>query len=643
MKRREFLKSAAAAVSVISVSGCSNIDLFSGKKAKEPNFIISKDPIYIITNDEPVQWILQWRPDSDHVGPVNIEIRAHNMRSINSIKWKKIESLDGGGKLIWRTPESPTYNDIAAHNKNLAVGRFEFKNGISKNKIYRFAITGIPAKVAQSSCLIRLVAQSPQADSENDKPTSHKYSLDPKAMEIGEGLVSLKAYAGPAVSLTVTSRSAPQNDGRMRIAINPVDKFGFSSVFEKARQVTISSEGEKLWAGKIKEPKIVMLKLPNKDIVRLTTEFKDTENKTTTLTSNPIWTKSQRGKIPAFGDFHWHTEISHDAMRTMDQAMLAARDYANLDFVAPGDHTPKGQSWKTLVKSCDRFNDPDTFATVYGWEQSSDNGHVNFYFTDAEHPMNPNNFNYPTEPEKYIEILPYDNFIAIPHHTNAVSYALRDDGSHYWGAYPWGKPRDSYLRQIEVMQSRGSFEREDPPAGWRAEYRNNQGSAQVALAKGHKIGFIGGTDNHTGYPSLMSHGVPGKENRVSWIYTCAWIRKRTRQSVYDAVYDRHTWGCWDTRAIVLFEIESAMQGDELKLSGSQKLSARIKMSVEAPLDVLEIVTEDDRCICVGSLGDSLDIETQVDLGMVDKNTFFYLRARQTDGALIYASPIFVTV
>ena len=51
MKRREFLKSAAAAVSVISVSGCSNIDLFSGKKAKELNFIISKDPIYIITND----------------------------------------------------------------------------------------------------------------------------------------------------------------------------------------------------------------------------------------------------------------------------------------------------------------------------------------------------------------------------------------------------------------------------------------------------------------------------------------------------------------------------------------------------------------------------------------------------------------
>jgi hypothetical protein len=86
-----------------------------------------------------------------------------------------------------------------------------------------------------------------------------------------------------------------------------------------------------------------------------------------------------------------------------------------------------------------------------------------------------------------------------------------------------------------------------------------------------------------------------------------------------------------------------MQGDELTLDKPRNLTARVKLSSEAPLDVLDIVTEDDRAISINVSGNSLDIETQVDLGHVDGETYFYLRARQTDGALIYASPIFVSI
>ena len=67
------------------------------------------------------------------------------------------------------------------------------------------------------------------------------------------------------------------------------------------------------------------------------------------------------------------------------------------------------------------------------------------------------------------------------------------------------------------------------------------------------------------------------------------------------------------------------------------------MSVEAPLDVLDIVTENDLAISVDVSNGSLDIDTEIDLGMVKKDTYFYLRARQNNGALIYASPIFVTL
>jgi hypothetical protein len=283
--------------------------------------------------------------------------------------------------------------------------------------------------------------------------------------------------------------------------------------------------------------------------------------------------------------------------------------------------------------------------TLYGWEQSSDEGHVNFIFIDPDHPINPDRFDFPRRPAEYIEDLPtsYQDFLAIPHHTNAVSYAVRDDGTHNWRNYPWGEPCPRYLRLVEIFQSRGNFEREDPPEGWRAEFRNHGSSVQSALTKGHPLGFVGGTDNHAGWPARIQpsqrrgfSGVAG-----SWIFTGAWVTQRTREAILDALTARHTWACWDTRAVVRFSIDGALQGDRIDLDEPRALRATIRMAVEAPLASLELVTEGETAIEIDVSDLDLDIDTKVDLDIVDAPTFFYLRARQVDGALIYASPIFV--
>lgn len=57
---------------------------------------------------------------------------------------------------------------------------------------------------------------------------------------------------------------------------------------------------------------------------------------------------------------------------------------------------------------------------------------------------------------------------------------------------------------------------------------------------------------------------------------------------------------------------------------------------------VSIVTRKDTAIPV-DFADDLDIEVQVNLGEARKTTYFYLRALQTDGAIIYASPVFVKV
>jgi hypothetical protein len=199
-----------------------------------------------------------------------------------------------------------------------------------------------------------------------------------------------------------------------------------------------------------------------------------------------------------------------------------------------------------------------------------------------------------------------------------------------------------YLRLVEIMQGRGNFEREDPPDGWRCKFRNNGGSVQTALARGHRLGFVGGTDNHAAWPARVFSHREDTELRVGWIVTGAWVAARTREAVYDALYARHTWACWDTRAIVRFTVGGALQGSELQLAGPQVLVAQIRMSVERPLDVLEIVSAGDASVPLDVAGLGLDVDVEVDLGRVEGDAFFYLRARQVDGALIYASPVFVT-
>ncbi|VGO12360.1 hypothetical protein PDESU_00912 [Pontiella desulfatans] len=575
-----------------------------GKKIFNPMFFVAafaglagasnvgvvEDPHARITDEAPSRWVVQWTAPKYYAAPVELDLRRvhYNMR------WRKVESADGKAELV-KSLLKGSEDTLAA---------FRIGTDVKAGDAFRFAITAMGSRFSGVTTVLGLAANNEE-----------------------QGLVGLTMHPGPANGLQIIARPGLQSDGRVRVVLLPVDALGYPAQFSTPLSVAVCLGEEQLWEGEVQSAEQVCLDVPDLNVVRLTA--KSTMGN---VVSNPIWPEASRGRIAAFGDMHWHTDLSSDATRGIDEGLAAARDYFNNDFSIPTDHAPEDDKWAETVKACDRFNEPGRFATVYGWERSSAKGHVNFYFTDPDHPLNPDNFPYPKEPETYIEKIPYKDFVAIPHHTN--SRGRIKNGKHAFSAYPWGEPMDEYLRSIEIMQTRGNYEREDSPESWRTDGHNNGSSALVALAMGHKLGFVGGTDNHKGWPCVTRNS--GR------IYAGMWTKRRDRQEIYNALHDRHTWACWDTRAIVLFEIDSAMQGDELELEKPRKLSARIKLSAEAPLDVLEIVTKNGRAIATEIPDGALDIDTTVDLGMVEESTFFYLRARQANGALVYASPIFVT-
>jgi hypothetical protein len=567
-------------------------------------FKVVEDPMAVITDENPGTWTVQWTAPKDYTGAVDLEIRRvhYNMR------WKKFASVDGKANLVPRKKKAEN-KPVGKKDQDPVLATFRIEGGVKTGDEYQFAVTAMGPPFSGVTTVVELVANGE-----------------------GQGHVGFTMHSGPARSLQLIARPGLQKDGRVRVVLLPVDALGYPARFAEPLPVTVWEGDRKLWEGHVQDAEQIYLNIPDDQVVRLTAKIQIADA-AETIVSNPIWPATARGNIAAFGDMHWHTELSSDATRGIDEGLTAARDYFNNDFSIPSDHAPEGERWVETVQACDRFNVADDFATVYGWERSSARGHVNFYFTDPDHPMNPDNFEYPREPAEYIEKIPHRDFVAIPHHTN--SRGRIRNGKHAFSAYPWGKPVDDYLRSIEVMQTRGNYEREDSPKGWRTDGRNNGASAQVALAMGHKLGFVGGTDNHKGWPCVTRGS--GR------IYAGLWTKRRSRQDIYNALHARHSWACWDTRAIVLFEIGSAMQGDELKLEQPRNLTAHIKLSAEAPLDVLDIVTEDGRAIAVDIPDGSLDIETDINLGDVGASTYFYLRARQINGALIYASPVFITV
>jgi len=235
------------------------------------------------------------------------------------------------------------------------------------------------------------------------------------------------------------------------------------------------------------------------------------------------------------------------------------------------------------------------------------------------------------------------DFIAIPHHTNAVAETRKlEDDTPFWHPYPWSEPRE-HIRLVEIMQGRGNQERDVYDDAWRGWHQNNHASVQDALALGHRLGFTGGTDNHCGWPgrTYIEAEAGGIHPPASVILTGVWTRQVERQAVYDALKARHTWAVWDTRALVLFSVNGALAGDEITVAAGEPLCAHLRLSAEDALQSIELVSE-GRTVWQDSTS-RLDVGLDIPLGAARMATHFYLRALQRNGGIIYASPVFVTV
>ena len=617
---------------------------------------VGTDPGARATLNQEYTWELEWRPERYVYPGTEIELRSHSLRTFLSWRYTRIEVC--GADVTFRRRAEYTDSELFALRGNYAIMRAKLQYGLRDGDRLRIRLTAIPPYVAGLFDAVALWYAEPSPGGQVEA-SSPKFIKDPRAQAI------LRVDPGHVQRFMIYSHPVPGANGKVRTVLAPEDRYGNPAEFEKALPVQLEWN-KKDWTEELRGSKAIELAPPEtigRLRVSIPTKFLSLEENIgngwreggkLVVTGNPVWRNSPGGELAAFGEFHWHTEISSDGGRALPVGLTYARDHLNLDYVSPSDHKPNAAQWDYTVSVLDSFNKVDEFATFYGWEHSTNRGHENYYFIDPHHPLSPvgtvgaalsglddltqlpqvlNNYDTTSDP-----------FMAVPHHVNAVAETHRlSDDTPYWFQYPWTHPT-RYHRLVEIFQVRGNQERDDyPDDAWRGWWAN-RASVQDALAHGYKLGFTGGSDNHIcmpGYASDYGESM-GRVPPGTISLTGLWAKRIERQSVFNALYARHTWAVWGTRAVVYFTVNGAAAGTELTVKKGEPLTARIKMSTEDALQSMEIVSE-RAPVWTGTQQDALDFDVRIPLPHASHSTYFYLRALQRDGGIIYASPVFIAV
>ena len=381
------------------------------------------------------------------------------------------------------------------------------------------------------------------------------------------------------------------------------------------------------------------------------TELADSGSHPPASETTPVW----------FGEFHWHTDFSGDGQRSLSDALTSARDELGLDFAGPADHMGASGQYsregtpEMQAETCSRFDEPGRFVTMPGAEMSGRYGHANYYarswdaflktikrFPERLQPeFRAHPFSYPLS--EFAAIPDVGDGLVVPHHANMDSWVsegvVREDGLPYWCAMHWPIPanRDA-VRLVEIVQHRGCFEDEIPDERWGIHFGGLGGSARTALARGYRVGFIAGTDNHTGWPtrSMGQSGYAG--------VTAVVCDRLETDAIFTALYERRCYATSGARIIANASLNGHPIGSEIPLAPGAAREFEVSIHGTAPITDVEIVHLGYVLHRFETHGSSLDFHATWNderPGRPLQDAWYYIRARQADGHRVWLSPFWV--
>ena len=278
------------------------------------------------------------------------------------------------------------------------------------------------------------------------------------------------------------------------------------------------------------------------------------------------------------GEVHAHTSDS-DGKETVLEAYAYARDVAKLDFFAVTDHSDSFDNTKyrnSHIPNADAFNEPGTFAALYGYEQT-----YNFKTGYYGHL---NTINYNTLTSRSLHLVDYYKLMS----KNSEAVVMFNHPGYKWGNFlEYGNYSELYDSVVDLAEIKGS---------------SYDGEYALALTKGWHISPIYNEDNHAA-------------NWGNAYEYCGYALAPalTRQNIIDAFKKNRTYTTTDKSLKIYYKINDEWMGSRLDNPDKLRVSVDLSTQKAQGLGTISIVAEDNIVVALKQLGTKKEFTWELEL------------------------------
>ncbi len=330
------------------------------------------------------------------------------------------------------------------------------------------------------------------------------------------------------------------------------------------------------------------------------------------------------------GDFHRHTEVSFDGRNDgpLIDAYRYSIDAASLGWVGCCDHDDGGgreYNWWLIQKFTDAYMLGSKFVPMFYDERSINypEGHRNIVFAQRgirvlpRLPLSPVSPSAPAPDTNMLyAYLHFFNGLSAPH-TSAT-----DQGTDWRNNDPQAEPF------VEIYQ--GARQNYEMPGAPRANAQPDSisgfeaaGYVSNALGKGYQLAFEASSDHVSTHIS----------------FTNIWVAAPTRAGIMDAMRNRRIYGSTDN-IVADFRSGTHFMGEAFTTSSAPVFTARLFGT--APFQTVVVVKDNN--VVYSTSGDRVvSFSWQDQAAQKGKTSYYYVRGLQTDGQIVWVSPMWVTM
>lgn len=342
-------------------------------------------------------------------------------------------------------------------------------------------------------------------------------------------------------------------------------------------------------------------------------------------TANPCITAEENQLY--VGDLHVHDFLS-EAHQYTDRVYDWALEDRNMDFVSVSIQTHgwiDNQKWAIEKYHSERYLQEGRFVTLLAneWQHTAFGDKVIHHLGNDQPFLCVDDSRYNTAAKLYDAVRDSDAVI-ISHH---CSYPA---GS-WCGSTNFPCVDTQVERLTELWSMHGSSEGFVP--GEKPLSRMDQeNTVMAALRMGLRLGFVAGSDTHSGRP-----GGSAKEPMAYWGgQACIWARELTRAGIMEALKARRTYGITGARIILQMTVNGADMGSEIPLSDTAEI--RIRTVAPSTIEKIQIIKNTKLLKEVPVNAEQADITVS---DLTEGAAFYHCRVLLADGNLAVCSPVWV--